>query len=140
MPNTVHEDSPGIWVLDFPTKEDVVAERCVHLLPPMVEGSAHGPIMLVALLPPDVRFVDPRMPVFWLEAVLNKGLQLHGIAIVSKSRAVSMVVQAFAMAMKLRERPILAKTFETSGDAIAWSRSVVPPRTDTMGSRAAASR
>jgi hypothetical protein len=131
MPNTTREDSPGVWVVDFPTREDVVADRCAHLLPPMIAASASGPIIMIALLPPDVRFVDPRMPVFWLEAVINKGLKVHGIAVVTRSRAVSSVVHAFALAMKLREHPILARTFDAPADAVAWSRSVAPPRSSS---------
>lgn len=126
--NTVSEEVPGVWVIDFPSKEDVVAERCGHLVPPLVEASKRGPLVLVAAVPADLRMVESKMSLFWLQAMISGGVNVNGIAVVTKSLAVRSVVTAFGMTMKLRKFPIHAMTFKTREEAVAWARSVVEPR------------
>jgi hypothetical protein len=129
VPIIVREDSPGVWIIDFPLREDVVAARCGPALPPLTEASRAGPLILIAQLPADVRFIEPAMSLFWLEAMTQGGLRVTGIGVVTKSMAVRTVVSAFGMAMKLRERPILARTFLTPPEAVEWARTVAVPRT-----------
>jgi hypothetical protein len=117
-----------VWFIDFPTKEDVTGERCRPLVPALLEASRHGPLIIVATVPPELRFVEPSMPTFWLEVMTQGGLRVSGIGVVTRSLAVRTVVNAFGLAMKLREQPILSRTFPVVRDAVNWARSVVLPR------------
>ena len=77
--NTVTEVAPGIWLIDVPTPEDAMASRCGHLVPPLVEASKHGRLVVVARLHPQQRSVDIGMPTFWLDAFTRKGAKVSAI-------------------------------------------------------------
>ncbi len=127
MANSVREHSPGVWVLDFPVKEDVVVEKSRPLVPPMVEASKSGPLVIVACIPADQRMVDPSVSAFWLEAMTTGGVKVNGLCVITKSLAVKTVVAGFAIAMKFREKPIHAKTFLTLAEGVAWAQTVTEP-------------
>lgn len=119
--NTLKKAAPGVWVITFPTKEDVTAAASEPLVPPLVEASKEGPIVLIATPPPDLRFVEPSMSAFWLEAMSRRGVRVRGIGVVTRSFAVRSVVIAFGLAMKVGGKPIAADTFPTEQEAVNWA-------------------
>lgn len=126
--NRAEAHAPGLWLLRFASVASTVAEHCGPLVPPLVEASKQGPLVVIALVPPELRMVDPSMAPFWLDVFVNHGVRVDAIGVVTSSLAVKVVVSAFHTMMKLRERPILAKTFKTEAEAVAWGATVVAPR------------
>lgn len=126
--NTVKEEAPGVFLVRFPTVDEVVASECAHLIPPLAEGSKRGRIVLLAAPPPDLRFVQPSMSTFWLEAFTQRGVDVAGIGIVTKSPAVRVVLSAIGTALRLKRIDVATRACESVEDAIDWGRKVAPPR------------
>jgi hypothetical protein len=128
MANTVHEVVPGVWLLLFPVPEDMIGAKCEHLVPPLIEASKAGRLVVLAQPSPQQRSVDMSMPTFWLNAFTRRGVRVSAIGVVSHSSAVKVAVKGFHLAMKTVGAPIEAQIFETSEAAIAWAKTVVEPR------------
>lgn len=126
--NRAEEHAPGLWLLRFASVASTVAEHCGPLVPPLVNASKRGPLVVIALVPPELRMVDPSMAPFWLDVFVNRGVRVDAIGVVTSSLAVKVVVSAFHTMMKLREKPIQAKTFKTEAEAVAWGALLVVPR------------
>jgi hypothetical protein len=122
--NTLRQAGPGVWVITFPTREDVTAKASEPLVPPLIEASKAGPIVLVAIPPADLRIVEPSMSAFWLEAMTRRGVQVRAIGVVTRSFAVRSVVIAFGLAMKMAGKPFAADTFASEDAAVAWASTL----------------
>ena len=122
--NTVREVAYGIWLITFPTKEEVVASACGHLVPPLIDASKKGRLVVIANVPPDLRLIEPSVSAFWLDAMTKRGVLARAVAVVTKSLAVKTVVGAFGIAMKISNKPIEARTFPTEGEAIVWAHTL----------------
>jgi hypothetical protein len=90
----------------------------------MIEASKKGEIVLLAKVPKELRVVDPMISVFWLEAMTKGGVKTRGIGVVTKSLAVKTVLSGLGLALKLRERPLPTKAFETLEAALAWAKAL----------------
>jgi hypothetical protein len=123
--STVSQISEGVWLVKFPTKEDVVAERCAHLLPPLIEASKAGPIVLLAVPPPDLRMVQTSMSTFWLDAFTTKGVNVCGVGIVTHSSAVRVVLRGIGLALSLRNKPIATQAHDTVDSASNWAAALI---------------
>ena len=128
MANTVKEVMPGVWMLHFPIPEEMIGSMCEHLVPPLIEASKAGRLVVLAHPSPRVRMVDMSMPTFWLNAFTRRGARVSGIGVITTSPAVKVAVKGFHLAMKAVGVPIDALIFETPEEAIAWAKKVVEPR------------
>lgn len=122
MNNTVEVVQPGICLVRFAGKETLTRELCEPLLPPLLAESKSAPIILLADLK-DITLIPAGITGFWLDAMVLKGLRVSAIGVVTKSRAVKVVVNAFQAAMRLRSQPIGAETRLTVEEIVEWAKS-----------------
>lgn len=123
--NIVKEVAAGLWLVRFASPDTMDSDACAHLVPPLIHASKAGPLVVLATMPPGVRTIPASLVTFWLNAMAGGGIRVKGIAVVTTGLAVRAVVNGFGLAMKIREHPILAFTFPTEEQALAWGRSVV---------------
>lgn len=126
--NTVNEEAPGVFLVRFPTVDHVVAKACTHLIAPLAEGAKRGRIVLLADPPAELRFVEPSMSTFWLEAFTRGGVNVAGIGIVTKSTAVRVVLSAIGTALRLKNIEVATRACDSVEIAIDWGRRIAPPR------------
>ena len=122
--NTVEEVSPGVFLLRFPKAELIDARYCEHLVPPLIAGSQTGAIVLLVDLPENARLIVPNMAPFWLEVFTKRGVSVKGIAVLTTSRAVKVVLNGVALAMRVQGKPVSVTTVPTKPELLAWSKTI----------------
>jgi hypothetical protein len=124
----VIEASPGVFVVDFKTKENVSADRCEHLIKPLIDASKNGPIVLLGIPPPEVRLVPSSMTSYWLDAIARRGVDVSAVGLVTPSVAMRVVLKGLQLALAVTNRNIEVKTLSTKSEAINWAQGIVKPR------------
>ena len=122
--NTISEVAPGVWLAHFPDPDLVNAAFCEPLVPPLIEGSRIGPVVLLADLPDEVKLVHPNMVPYWLNVFLTRGVGVRAIGVVTRHRGVKMVLNGLQLAMKMRGHEIAVATKATRDELFAWAVTV----------------
>ncbi len=116
----------GVWRLAYPTPETMNGAASEGVLRPLVEASRAGPLVIIAVLPPEVRLVPPGLVSFWLTHFTRGGIHLAAAAVVSRSLAVKVALSGFGSAMSLSQRPVQFGTFPSFEEALAWAHTKRP--------------
>lgn len=121
--NSVEEVLPNVWLLRFPTVELVRAAHCTHLIPPLIEASKQGPIVLLAEPPADLKLVHGDMIPYWIEAFTKRGLAVRAIGVVTTRSAVRVVLNGLALALRLTGTDVKTMTKPTLAEVIDWAKA-----------------
>jgi hypothetical protein len=111
----------NIFRTDFRSAEDNTFEAVMALFPPLIEASKVGPLVLIPVFPPEIRFIDPRQPGLWIDLISKGKLKLSLAALVTQSAAVRSMGNGFAMALRiLTNQPFDLTAKKTFEEAMAW--------------------
>jgi len=122
--NTITEVVPGVWLAHFPDADLVNAAFCEPLVPPLVEGSRMGPVVLLADLPDEVRLVHPNMVPYWLNVFFKRGVAVRAIGVVTRHRGVKMILNGLQLAMKMKGHELPVATRTSREELLAWAATV----------------
>lgn len=118
----VEDRGGGVFLLVFPTVEDVTAAKSVPLVAVLTAASTQGPIALVAVTPPDIRLIEPAMISYWLQAINSGQVKAQCMGVVSKAIAVRIALKALQSALKIYGKETLIATHPNTEAALAWAR------------------
>lgn len=107
--------------MECPSRALATAEHSRPLVPPLSKASKKAPLVLVAVLPPDLELVEPDLAPFWLDRFTSSEIRLSALAAVTSSFTLKFVVRAFDTALRVSGHPTRVATFDTPRLAIAWA-------------------
>lgn len=112
-----------IVVVYFARPEDVVVAKSAALIPPLVDASKKGNVVLLADAPAELRLVEPSMISFWLTTLARADIRVSHLGVVTRSRAVRVAVSALRAALNIKSRSLEIATFDDLQQALVWGRA-----------------
>ncbi len=124
MNNTIEQAAPGIWLITFDSPELMDAANSKHLVPPLIEGSKEGPIVLLGALPSNPKIIAPSLVPFWLDAFVLKGIKVRAIGLATTSTSMRVMLNGVELAMRIQNRPIKTVTKPTVHELLTWATNL----------------
>ncbi len=112
-----------LWEVNYPTTASMTASATESLVEPLAEATkAAGRLMLVGVVPPELRLVPPAVITLWLSNLTRGNIRVSALVVVTTSMAVRAALAGLAAAMKVSNQPIAFANFPTREAAVGWAK------------------
>lgn len=109
-----------LYVVVFPTADDLTAEKCEVLVPQLEAASRVGPVAILCEVPP-LRVVDPSMITFGLTMMSGGRINAPIIGVVAKSAVIRIALRAIQAALKVYGKDLEVATHDTRELGVKWA-------------------